>query len=137
MKRLKNLLPHLGYTTKYKGQNGKVAVFGGSEKYTGAPYYAAMSALRAGADLSHVITPVESAVAPIKGYSPELIVHWIKEPADWKHLLPMINSLVVGPGLGREKSVLPFLDACKILTEKQCFVGDADFLWHLHESQDL
>lgn len=30
----------------YKGQSGKVGVIGGCREYTGAPYFAAMSALR-------------------------------------------------------------------------------------------
>lgn len=32
----------------YKGQSGKVGVMGGCREYTGAPYFAAMSALRVG-----------------------------------------------------------------------------------------
>lgn len=46
---------------------------GGSKEYTGAPYYAAMSSLRVGADLSYVYCPEEASI-PIKSYSPELIV---------------------------------------------------------------
>lgn len=30
----------------YKGQCGKIAVIGGSREYTGAPYFAAISALK-------------------------------------------------------------------------------------------
>lgn len=32
--------------TLYKGQCGKVGIFGGCFEYTGAPFYAAMAALR-------------------------------------------------------------------------------------------
>ena len=35
----------------YKGQCGRIGVFGGCIMYTGAPYFAAISALKAGADL--------------------------------------------------------------------------------------
>eukprot|EP00201_Polytomella_parva_P007400 CAMPEP_0175077046 /NCGR_PEP_ID=MMETSP0052_2-20121109/23133_1 /TAXON_ID=51329 ORGANISM="Polytomella parva, Strain SAG 63-3" /NCGR_SAMPLE_ID=MMETSP0052_2 /ASSEMBLY_ACC=CAM_ASM_000194 /LENGTH=401 /DNA_ID=CAMNT_0016346389 /DNA_START=145 /DNA_END=1350 /DNA_ORIENTATION=- len=57
----------------HKGQGGKVAVIGGCLEYTGAPYFASMSSLRAGADLSYVIcTP--SAATPLKSLSPELMV---------------------------------------------------------------
>ena len=31
---------------KYKGQAGKIAVIGGCREYTGAPYFAAISALK-------------------------------------------------------------------------------------------
>jgi ATP-dependent NAD(P)H-hydrate dehydratase len=80
---------------------------GGSFEYTGAPYLAAMGALRAGADLAHVFCAQE-AVIPIKSYSPELIVHAIPYAdgpvaalaAVDKWLLAM-HTLVIGPGLGR------------------------------------
>ena len=67
------LLPKLELTA-HKGQNGKVGVVGGSKEYTGAPYYAGVSALRSGADLSHIFCPSEALIA-IKSYSPEIIVH--------------------------------------------------------------
>ena len=38
----------------HKGQAGKVGVVGGNKEYTGAPFFAAYSALRGGADLAHV-----------------------------------------------------------------------------------
>ena len=57
-----------------KGENGCIATIGGSLEYTGAPYYSAISALKSGADLSHVFCHTEAAI-PIKSYSPELIVH--------------------------------------------------------------
>lgn len=34
-----------------KGQMGRVAVIGGSEDYTGAPYFSAMASARLGADM--------------------------------------------------------------------------------------
>lgn len=52
-----------------KGQCGKVGVVGGCTEFTGAPYFAAYSALKAGADLSFVFCAPEAAV-PIKSYSP-------------------------------------------------------------------
>ena len=49
-------------------------MIGGCAEYTGAPYFAAMAALRCGADLAHVFC-AEAAAPVIKSYSPELIVH--------------------------------------------------------------
>ena len=46
-----------------KGQAGKIAVVGGCAEYTGAPYFAAISALRVGADLAHVFCA--TAAAPV------------------------------------------------------------------------
>lgn len=58
----------------YKGQAGKIAVFGGCEDYTGAPFFACHSAAVVGADLSHIVC--EKLAAPvIKAYSPDLMVH--------------------------------------------------------------
>ena len=68
----KQLIPLL-VPSAYKGQMGRVGVVGGSPDYTGAPYYAAQSALKFGADLSFVFCAKEAAV-PIKTYSPELMV---------------------------------------------------------------
>ncbi|EFJ51794.1 hypothetical protein VOLCADRAFT_116306 [Volvox carteri f. nagariensis] len=69
--RFQRLVPRLG--GNYKGAHGKVAVVGGCLEFTGAPFFAAMSALRVGADMAYVIcTP--SAATAIKCYSPELMV---------------------------------------------------------------
>jgi len=70
---LRVLVPPL-VATSYKGSSGKVGVVGGCFEYTGAPFYAALTALKLGADLSHVFCD-EAAAVPIKSYSPELIVH--------------------------------------------------------------
>lgn len=90
---------------QYKGNCGKVAVIGGSEEYTGAPYYAAIAALRTGADLSHVFCPPQ-ALTPIKCYSPEVIVHPLNLDSERevvKQLTAVAKTLVFGPGLGRSK----------------------------------
>lgn len=64
----------LGLTTNlHKGQNGRVTIIGGSEAYTGAPYFSAMASLRMGVDLVQVICKPKAST-PIKCYSPELIV---------------------------------------------------------------
>ena len=75
--------------SKYKGQAGKIGVIGGCAEYTGAPFFAAMSALRVGADLSHVFC-ARGAATVIKSYSPELIVHpyllEIGDTEEWEDL---------------------------------------------------
>ena len=54
---------------KFKGDNGRIAVIGGSDLYTGAPYFSAISALKSGADLAFILCSKSSAI-PIKCYSP-------------------------------------------------------------------
>ncbi|KAF8701494.1 hypothetical protein HU200_033517 [Digitaria exilis] len=107
---------------RHKGQAGKIAVIGGCREYTGAPYFAAISALKVGADLSHVFCTKDAATV-IKSYSPELIVHPILEEsysvrneerasvsskiltevAKW---MERFDCIVVGPGLGRDSFLL-------------------------------
>ena len=61
-----NLFPPLT-STSHKGSHGRIAIFGGSEKYTGAPYYAAQSALNTGVDLVTIFCAKEASI-PIKCY---------------------------------------------------------------------
>ncbi|KAI1422662.1 H-hydrate dehydratase [Xylaria sp. FL1777] len=110
----------------HKGQLGRVAVIGGSEDYTGAPYFSAMASARLGCDMSHVIcTPTAAAV--IKTYSPNLMVHPLMRQSPTPSqtsssstpstdrdenpeqvagriidMLSRLHVLVVGPGLGRD-----------------------------------
>eukprot|EP00958_Prasinococcus_capsulatus_P025676 scaffold4409_cov369-Prasinococcus_capsulatus_cf.AAC.29 len=51
---LRWLPPDLSVRGQYKGASGTVGVVGGCREYTGAPYFAARSALMVGTDLSHV-----------------------------------------------------------------------------------
>ncbi|KAM3463890.1 hypothetical protein MY5147_006880 [Beauveria neobassiana] len=110
----------------HKGQLGRVAVIGGSQDYTGAPYFSAMASARLGCDMSHVIcTPAAGAV--IKTYSPNLMVHPLmrqssseaNESAASKEstgadkiaspiidMLARLHVLVIGPGLGRDPLML-------------------------------
>lgn len=111
---LRLLVPPLA-SSRYKGQAGKVGVLGGCLEYTGAPFYAAISALKLGADLSHIFCDEQAAV-PIKSYSPELIVHGClragsppaehdAQAAEVIKWFPALTALVIGPGLGRDPSL--------------------------------
>ncbi|XP_073899094.1 ATP-dependent (S)-NAD(P)H-hydrate dehydratase isoform X4 [Castor canadensis] len=116
---VKNIVPALT-EKKHKGQDGRIGIVGGCQEYTGAPYFAAMSALKAGADLSYVFCAREAAPV-IKSYSPELIVHPVLDSPnavqEVKKWLPRLHALVVGPGLGRDdlllKNVKGILEASK------------------------
>ncbi|KAG0529596.1 hypothetical protein BDA96_05G111700 [Sorghum bicolor] len=107
---------------RHKGQAGKIAVIGGCREYTGAPYFAAISALKVGADLSHVFCTKDAATV-IKSYSPELIVHPILEESysvrdderasvsskiltEVGKWMERFDCIVVGPGLGRDSFLL-------------------------------
>ena len=60
LERARNIVPHLD-TDRHKGQAGRIGIVGGSLEYTGAPYFAAISALKVGADLVHVFCPDAAA----------------------------------------------------------------------------
>jgi len=127
----------------HKGQMGRIAVIGGSEDYTGAPYFSAMASARLGADMSHVICEPQAAQV-IKTYSPNLMVHPLMRQSTHASIsesassiaqnvidmLPRLHVIVIGPGLGRDSLMQ---DTCaKVIEaarrENFPFVLDADGL---------
>ena len=88
LQKVKTIVPKLTNTMR-KGECGRIAVFGGCVLYTGAPYFAAISALKCGADLVHVFCE-KAAGSVIKGYSPELIVHPVL--GKFRLLIPPISE---------------------------------------------
>jgi ADP-dependent NAD(P)H-hydrate dehydratase len=91
----------------HKGMNGVACVVGGGRIYHGAPYLAAMGALRTGLDIVYLAVPAVIST-PVRALSPDLIV--IPMP-DSKLTRGNANKLVgwlpaeldcigVGPGLG-------------------------------------
>ncbi|KXN87446.1 ATP-dependent (S)-NAD(P)H-hydrate dehydratase [Leucoagaricus sp. SymC.cos] len=145
LEQMKALIPPLNGTL-HKGQSGRVGVLGGALDYTGAPYFAAISALRFGADLSHVICS-PTAAGPIKSYSPDLIVHPILRedaPADsvkreLESLLARLHVLVVGPGLGREDYMQSYArTAVSIARSRGMFIVlDADGLYMIGKDRSI
>ncbi|KAM0262349.1 hypothetical protein ACHAQJ_001818 [Trichoderma viride] len=145
--------------TFHKGQLGRIAVIGGSEDYTGAPYFSAMASARLGCDMSHVIcTPAAAAV--IKTYSPNLMVHPLMRQSppqkqssekndpdsDPGHvagkiieLLGRLHVLVIGPGLGRDPlmqaTVVRVIKAAR--DAKMPVVLDADALQVVQNDPDV
>lgn len=120
----------------HKGQAGRVGVVGGSFEYTGAPYFAAMSALKLGADIVHVFCCRDASI-PIKSYSPELMVHPVLDDAiDPVNLivpwLERLHVLVIGPGLGRDPNVFEtvrrLIGVCRDLRKPLVIDADALFL---------
>lgn len=141
LQKVKSIVPRLT-PQLHKGECGRIAVFGGCVLYTGAPYFAAIAALKAGADLVHVFCE-KGAGTVIKSYSPELIVHpvldteyGIEEIDQW---LPRLHCVVLGPGLGRNQSMLGRISIIieKAKSRKIPIVVDADGLWHLATNPSL
>ncbi|KAI6659958.1 ATP-dependent (S)-NAD(P)H-hydrate dehydratase [Oopsacas minuta] len=130
------------FNPQHKGDSGLVGVVGGSEDYTGAPYFTGVSALKAGADLSHIFC-VPAAAPVIKSYNPDLIVHPLLGTPDsiseFDKWVDRLTSIVVGPGLGRTQERL---DEVKVLISsfrdrKKALLIDADGLFLLCKYPDL
>ena len=146
----------------HKGQMGRIGILGGSEEYTGAPFYSAKSSLMLGADLSFVFC-AEAATIPIKSYSPEVMVvpFYTKEqeratssPSSSLSMLASIveesgkivigyfsrlHTLVIGPGLGRKTVAIETTKfIIKAAVEAQLpIVIDADGLYALNQDLSL
>jgi ATP-dependent NAD(P)H-hydrate dehydratase len=162
---LRKIIPPLDGSL-HKGQSGRVGIMGGAQEYaltffltseyperetssyTGAPFFAAISALRMGADLSHIIC-APSAANAIKSYAPDLIVHPVLHhpssesfspeclKSELSSLLSRLHVLVIGPGLGREDYMISHAKMALNLAKENgmYIVLDADALWML--GQDL
>jgi ATP-dependent NAD(P)H-hydrate dehydratase len=150
--RARALVPALDGTA-HKGQHGRVGVVGGSPEYTGAPFYAAMAALRTGCDLAFVFCE-RSAAGPIKTYSPELMVFptWDETPDDsgagaaaaatratLERSLARLDALVVGPGLGRSACSMAAARAALSVAGNANVpvLLDADALWLVSREPDI
>lgn len=88
-----------------KGDYGRVLVVGGSDRYSGAPTFNALAALRSGADMVSVVAPRRSADI-VAGFSPDLIT----VPCETPHpivsaapdLLESSDCAVIGGGVVRK-----------------------------------
>ena len=139
---VKDLIPKLTSSLS-KGQMGRLAVVGGCEDYTGAPYFAGHAALVAGVDLVHIITD-QAAAAVIKTYSPDLMVHpylHTERIVDVCKLVDRCDVVIVGPGYGRDAGRLNLLREIveHVLqnTTTHSLLMDADALYALSTDEKL
>ncbi|ODQ80908.1 hypothetical protein BABINDRAFT_59317 [Babjeviella inositovora NRRL Y-12698] len=63
------MLPHF-----HKGQAGRILIIGGSEDYTGAPFFLGHALMQMGCDLTHVVCDAVAG-STLKTYSPDLMIH--------------------------------------------------------------
>jgi len=135
----------------HKGDNGRVLVVGGGP-YIGAPALSGLAALRTGCDLVFVLTPKRAARAitsfsPLLAtpeklardmamLSPNLIVrelsredHLVAEDFEIiEDYIPKVDTVVIGPGLGSEKSTKDTIERIilRCAKMKKSMVIDAD-----------
>ena len=103
--------------TSHKGENGKVAIIGGSRQIHGAPLLSSLAAEASGVDLVFVCLPrcheevakqtaLNFQVHPFQGN--ELAT---KDIPSIFELLATIDCAVIGPGIGRTPVIIDALDA--------------------------
>jgi len=124
---IKNILPSYR-GDEHKGQCGKVLVVAGSKEYTGAAYFAAESAINAGAGLVYLAVPEE--IRPImQTKCSEVIVKSYNKLEDFREILKGdYDVIALGPGLGRNTTTIQLLQELPIPK-----IIDADGIWALAE----
>ncbi|CAF0713339.1 unnamed protein product [Brachionus calyciflorus] len=109
--KFKELVPRM-HADSYKGQGGRIGIIGGSHEYSGSAYISSMSSLKAGADLSYILTTREAS-SIIKTYSPDLIVLPILDDISYEskiaHWMKKFHSVIIGPGLGRTEEAMSYI----------------------------
>lgn len=120
----------------HKGDSGKVLVIGGGP-YTGAPILSSMGAYRTGADLVYIAS-VENVVRAAADLIPELIGYSLPgKHIDMGHvgrilkLMQNADSVVLGPGMGREPGTIQVVQALIRAALRVPVVIDADGLFAL------
>jgi NAD(P)H-hydrate epimerase len=118
----------------HKNTRGSVLVIAGSKDYFGAPFLAALSALRSGSGLVRVAIPQNGQPADSRCFS--LIIKRVQDNGSGsfcersiKELEPLIavsGAVVIGPGIGQNRDLVPFLSY--LCTIDKPMVLDADAL---------
>mgnify|MGYP000007040500 FL=1 len=128
----------------HKGNFGKLLLLCGSRGYTGAAFFAAMGALRAGAGLVFLGVPEsiygieavklnEPVIFPLPDESGRLGADAVPEILT---RLPQMDAVLVGPGLGQSEGTLAVVRA--VLEKAECpVVVDADGINVLSAHRDL
>ena len=128
----------------HKGNFGKLLLLCGSRGYTGAAFFAAMGALRAGAGLVFLGVPEsiygieavklnEPVIFPLPDAGGRLSADAVPEILT---RLPQMDAVLVGPGLGQSEGTLAVVRA--VLEKAECpVVVDADGINVLRAHRDL
>jgi ADP-dependent NAD(P)H-hydrate dehydratase / NAD(P)H-hydrate epimerase len=128
---------------------GLMLVIGGSDFYSGAPALAALSGLRAGADMARIIAP-RRASDIIASFSPVLSAYGIGDDhIEQEHVALLVSrtlaakevargnvSVVIGSGLGRDEQTQEAVKQYLSQIDVPCVI-DADAMYAAAEQPDL
>ena len=96
-------------TDAHKGDFGRVLAIGGSRGMGGSIALTSMAAMRSGSGLVTAAIP-ESIAETVAGFDPCLMTlpcrdsngHFSSVPTKLKEMLPTVDAIAIGPGMGRE-----------------------------------
>ncbi|MCA0377739.1 MAG: NAD(P)H-hydrate dehydratase [Gemmatimonadetes bacterium] len=137
---LETALPPIAWDA-HKARRGRVGVVGGIAGMAGATILAARGALQVGAGLVHTFVDAPSIV-PLQIAVPQAIAHhWPAardtSPDDATDVLPALDALVIGPGLGRTRHTARLVESLMRAVEHAdaaaALVLDADALYLVTE----
>ncbi len=130
----------------HKGDAGRVLIIGGSPGLTGAPVLSSLAALRSGSGLVSLACPGALAIEAKAGFPDIMTIPlgqdfrdcgWTSDhPAQLATHIAGSNALVIGPGMGRDESALPFLKAL-LSMQRPPSVIDADALYWIAKHPEL
>jgi len=128
--------------TMHKGQGGHILVLGGSRGLCGAAVLTCVGALRAGSGLVTLACPGDLAREARYAW-PEIMTMPLGEGVSWhpdmlgqvKEELDRFDSVVIGPGMGRESGALDFIKGyVEFVHPRSLFDADALYCLALEES---
>ena len=142
----KYVIPNLSSSNR-KYNNGLNAFIGSSSEFTGGIYISAITAMKVGADQSHIFAHNDSVLA-LKSYSPEVIIHnsfsskvdsfLLKDKAKWTK---NFNSIVYGVCLGKEdyaaEVITTFLSESKKHNNVHIFDADSIYFFTKYEKRNV
>lgn len=112
----------------HKGQNGRVLVIAGSEKYHGALLLAIQTASRL-VDMVYVYSPAnENLIEKLKNEIAVFINVFEKEL--WK-TIDLVDSILIGPGLEENRANKKLVEKILKKYPEKKIVIDATAIWHL------
>lgn len=120
----------------YKGNFGRIACVGGNEQMGGAIILSSSAALYSGAGLVTTASAPENVHA-LHSHVPEAMFLNIYDLDQLKELIPTMDVIVIGPGLGRTvRSIQVLRTVYESVTEDQHLIVDGDAIF-LHVNQRL
>lgn len=117
----------------HKGKCGHIAIVGGSSTMPGAACLAAKAALRSGGGLVTIAPKCPLQTADEIMVSPILRAEQTLDQNALNSVLERADTVVIGPGLGRDSSTIEILEACAESNHSR-FILDADALWALTQT---